>query len=177
MPNVAFLGKPIVNGNSDCCFDVKKIAQILAQQKWSIICDDDELMKANLFEIAKENNVKFTVITNKNTILNDNLIKYEVIKVENQLEKIKSITDIADIIIIFPGGTEALFELSTIWVMLEQNMIYKKIIITIGEMWDEIVQLISFYDEQAYESGLLMKNAKDVNEAITFVEDYIQLID
>lgn len=177
MPNVAFLGKPILNENSDCCFDVKKIARILAQHKWSIICDDDELMKANLLEIAKENNVKFTVITNKNTILNDNLIKYEVIKVENQLEKMKIITDIADIIIIFPGGTEALFELSTIWVMLEQNMIYKKIIITIGEMWDEIVQLISFYDEQAYESGLLMKSAKDVNEAITFIEDYVQLID
>jgi len=177
MPNVAFLGKPIVNENSDCCFDVKEIAEILAKHSWSILCDDDGLMKSALLEISKEHNVEITFFTNKSIIFNENSNEIKIIKVENQLEKIKTITDIADVIIIFPGGTEALFELSTIWVMLEQNMIYKKIIITIGEMWDEIVQLISFYDEQAYESGLLMKNAKDVNEVITFIEDYIQLID
>jgi predicted Rossmann-fold nucleotide-binding protein len=173
MPKVAFLGKPITNDNSNGYVEVKKIAEFLAKANWSIVCSNDKLMETSLSEIVANYNIEFFIVSTTNLSLDKKEIGCQIIKVDNQVDKIKTIIEISDLIIIFPGGTETLFELSTIWLMLEQNMIYRKIIITISDMWDEIVQLVSFYDEQAYESGLLMKNAKNADEAITFIKEYI----
>lgn len=95
-----------------------------------------------------------------------------IIQTDNYMTRLRALIDASNVYLIFPGGTGTLMELSTIWALSERNILNKKLIITIGEQWRELIQLIGFYNEHSFESGLFIHNVPNVEEAVKLIEDY-----
>ncbi len=87
-------------------------------------------------------------------------------------ERLKMLIEAGDVYVIFPGGSGTLMELASVWALSERNLLTHKLIITIGEQWRELIQLVSFYNEISYESGLTIINISNPLEAIELIKDY-----
>ncbi len=95
-----------------------------------------------------------------------------VIECDDYLERLDKLVESSDIYVIFPGGSGTLMELATVWALSERNLLTRKLIITIGEQWRELIQLVSFYNEHSFESGLTINNVLTAEEAIDLINNY-----
>ena len=91
------------------------------------------------------------------------------IVMSNYLRRLEKLIELGDAYMIFPGGTGTLMEFSAIWALSQRNMLNNKLILTIGEQWEQITQHMGFYSGTVTDNIEIVKNVDDLSEAIDLI--------
>lgn len=103
---------------------------------------------------------------------NPNNYLSDIVECEDYLHRLRKLVESSDVYVIFPGGSGTLMELATLWALSERHLLNRKLIITVGEQWRELIQLVSFYNEHSFESGLTINNVATADEAVELIKNY-----
>ena len=106
----------------------------------------------------------------KNLNLIPNLYINEEFETGDYLNRMTYMLNRADAYLVFPGGTGTLLELSAAWALKERGMLADKPLIVIGEQWQEVIQIMSFYSETIMDNIALIHKVDTVHEAIEIIE-------
>ncbi|MGA2296709.1 MAG: LOG family protein [FCB group bacterium] len=119
---------------------------------------------------ASDYNVKRIGVTNKLVPVEkiNSFVDIEY-RMETYLERMSKLIEIADEYIVLPGGSGTLLEFAAIWVLKERGLFKNKLIICIGEQWEEILRTMGFYSEKARNAGEFIKTAENAEEAVNFI--------
>lgn len=150
----------------------EKFGEIAAQNGWEIVNGGYEGVMLAVSRGVASCGGKSTGIIWKGYTKKPNNYLTAVIETDNYIQRLQALIESSDIYVIFPGGSGTMMELSTIWALSERNLLFRKLIITIGEQWRELVQLVSFYNEHSFESGLFINNVSNAEEAIELIKNY-----
>ncbi len=154
----------------------KKFGEIVAQNGWEIFCGGYYGIMLAVSQGADNFGGKSTGISWQGYHRSPNNYLSDIIECEDYFQRLLKLVESSDVYIIFPGGSGTLMELATIWALSERNLLNRKLIITVGEQWRELIQLVSFYNVHSFESGLTINNVASAEEAIELIKDYLNII-
>jgi uncharacterized protein (TIGR00725 family) len=169
---ISVFGSALAQPESREFIDAQNFGRIAAIEGWEITCGAYKGIMLATAMGSKSEGGSVTGIVWNGSLLTPNEFVDEIIKVDEYLEMSSYLIMNSNIYIFFSGGTGTLMELATTWNLLEHNLLERKLIITIGEEWRELVQLISFYNENSFESGLFIHNVEDSGEAIELIKQF-----
>lgn len=98
----------------------------------------------------------------------------EEIRMSSYMDRTNKLIEIGDIFVVFPGGTGTLLELAALWALKERNELGNRIIITIGEQWTQLKQIMAFYSEKIIDQYDLIKNVDSVDSAYDLIVKYFE---
>lgn len=93
----------------------------------------------------------------------------EKIIVDTYLQRLQALIETGDAYVVMPGGTGTLLEFSALWALKSKEIIGDKLIICIGEQWDQIKQTMGFYSEVVIDNMQLVSSLTNVEEAAEIV--------
>ncbi len=152
--------------------DALNFGVLAATAGWSLSCGAYKGIMLATAMGAKSAGGSVTGVAWKGSLLTPNEYLSEIITVDEYIDRSRYLIMNSNVYVFFPGGTGTLMELSIAWALLERNLLERKLIITIGEEWRELVQLISFYNENSFESGLFIHNVANSDEAIELIKQF-----
>ena len=152
--------------------DAVNFGKLAATEGWAIACGAYKGIMLATAMGARSAGGTVTGVVWKGSLLTPNEYVSEIITVNEYLERSRYLIMNSNVYVFFPGGTGTLMELAATWALLERNLLERKLIITIGEEWRELVQLISFYNENSFESGLFIHNVATSEEAIELIKQF-----
>ena len=91
------------------------------------------------------------------------------IKCNTLFERIDKLITYGDAYIILPGGTGTLVELSLVWEMMNKQLIEIKPIVTIGKMWQNIVNEMETRTKLEGRTTGLVKCVKSIEDCIMYL--------
>lgn len=169
---ITVFGSGTVDENSEEFKMAEKFGEEVARNGWEVYSGGYYGIMLAVSRGVTTNGGKSTGIIWRNYERQPNKYLTSIIVAEDYFERLKMLIESADVYVIFPGGSGTLMELATVWALSERNLLTRKLIITIGEQWRELIQLVSFYNEISYESGLTINNVSDAFEAIKLIKEY-----
>lgn len=144
-----------VFGASDCSKDsmdyinAMKFGALCGERGYSLVTGGYAGVMQAVFEGAANYNVeKIGVTTSFFNDRNANEFVTEHIVCSEYIERMVKLIELGDAYIVFPGGPGTLTELSAVWTLQDRKVTVKPII-TIGEQWHEIIQLMNYYSEKS----------------------------
>ena len=93
------------------------------------------------------------------------------IKCNTLFERIDKLITYGDAYIILPGGTGTLVELSLVWEMMNKQLIEIKPIVTIGKMWQNIVNEMETRTKLEGRTTGLVKCVKSIEDCIMYLQN------
>ena len=169
---ITVFGSGTIDENSEEFKMAEQFGELAARNGWEVFCGGYYGVMLAVSKGVASYGGKSTGIVWKGSSRNPNNYLTALIVAEDYFDRLKQLIEVGDVYVIFPGGTGTLMELATIWALTERNLLTHKLIITIGEQWRELVQLVSFYNEVSFESGLTINNVSSASEAVNLIKDY-----
>jgi uncharacterized protein (TIGR00730 family) len=96
------------------------------------------------------------------------------IQCETLFERIDNLVKYGDGFIILPGGTGTLLELSVIWELMNKNVIEKRPIACLGNIWKTVVETIDERLEYEKKKSYLVKCFDTVEEIVDYLKNNIK---
>lgn len=124
------------------------------------------------FAQCSENTRKIGIIMENET---PNKYVTEVIKMKSYLERMNKLAEMADAYVVLSGGTGTLLEFALVWALTERNIIKRKPIIVVGEMWNEIIQTMAFYNEHIIDTYNNVIMAENADYAIDYINKFFEV--
>lgn len=120
--------------------------------------------------VSCNDNVKKIGVIIENTEPN----KYvnEIVKTKDYINRLLKLLELADAYIVLPGGTGTFLEFAAVWSLTEREIIKDKPLITVGEMWNELIQTMAFYNESIIEHFDKVATTETAEDAAFFVITY-----
>ena len=98
----------------------------------------------------------------------------KVVKTNSYFERLIKLIEIGDSYLVLPGGSGTLLEIAAVWALKDRNLLGDKIIVTIGDMWNEIKQIIGFYNENIVEHFDTVYCAESLDEALNLLINHLK---
>lgn len=95
------------------------------------------------------------------------------ILMDTYLQRLEKLIKIADAYVFLPGGTGTLLELSAVWSLTQREIIPVKPTICIGDSWENIIETVAFYSENALSNMKILSFAKNADEAAKLIIENI----
>lgn len=169
---ITVFGSGTAEENSTDFIMAEKFGELVAQNGWELFNGGYYGVMLAVSRGAANYDGKSTGIIWQGYNRNPNNYLTAVIECESYYDRLIKLVESSDIYVVFPGGSGTLMELATVWALSERNLLSRKLVITIGEQWRELIQLVSFYNEHSFESGLTINNVMRAEEAIELIKDY-----
>ena len=99
----------------------------------------------------------------------------ELIVVESYIDRLLKLIELGDVYIALPGNTGTLLEIAAVWALLEREQLKGKLLITVGEQWNQIQQTMAFYSEMIVDNYEIVQNVDNYSGAINIVKKHFNL--
>lgn len=169
MAKIAIFGNSVATEGSFEWESAKYLGETLSKNGFDIITGGYSGIMEAVFVNCSDNIQKIGVI-----IENSEPNKYvsEIIKTKDYINRLLKMLELADAYIVLPGGTGTFLEFAAVWALSERKIITDKPLITVGEMWNELIQTMAFYNESIIEHFDKVATTETAEDAAFFVISY-----
>lgn len=169
MAKVAIFGNGLAREGSFEWESAKYLGEALSSNGFDIITGGYAGVMEAAF-INCSNNVKKIGVITENSEPN----KYvsEIVKTKDYINRLLKLLELADAYIVLPGGTGTFLEFAAVWALTERDIIKDKPLITVGEMWNELIQTMAFYNESIVEHFDKVATTETAEDAAFYLISY-----
>jgi len=171
MAKIAIFGNSVAQDGSFEWDSAKYLGEILSNNGFDIITGGYAGVMEAAFVNCSNNVQKIGVITENSQ---PNNYVTEIIKTKDYFNRLLKLLELADAYIVLPGGTGTFLEFAAVWAFTEREIIKDKPLITVGEMWNELIQTMAFYNESIIEHFDKVATTETAEDAAFFVISYFK---
>lgn len=171
MPVITIFGGGNIKSGSVEYKNAERLGSELAKRGFDIATGAyGGVMEAVLKGASKYDTRKIGISTEFYSNININKYVTEEIKTNDYFERLIKLIEIGDMFIALPGGSGTLLEIAAVWALKNKLVLKDKMIITVGDIWSDVIQTMAFYEEKVVGRLDVINVVDNIKKALNLID-------